>query len=340
MGDDTPQIVRVQGSLSGGDIDVGSNKTIIGVGADAALTGFYLNFNSAQNVIIRNLSISGGTDAIAFRYSDHFWLDHLDVSNCGDGLIDITRESDMYTVSWVHFSNHHKTMLLNGGSTHMDDMGKLNGTVHHCWFDGSDTRNPRAGFGMIHVINNLYNNNDYCIGLHSCCKVVAERNYFRDTRDCIHQMYTSDTSDPEYGSAISIDNIFDNSSGDDSDGVGFTVTDYYLYDFFSHPGADVPSVVEGGRGPNAAYGEIGLMPIPGQGAVAVSNSTLSWKTVRGPVVRVSPHEAGLFDGALPRLGHRALSWRTVARSQRSCPVERALVDSDIITFFHPFRSNG
>ncbi|MGD8859485.1 MAG: hypothetical protein PVI30_05695 [Myxococcales bacterium] len=51
--------------------------------------------------------------------------------DCGDGLIDITRESDHYTVSWVRFSKHHKTMLLNGGFTHFEDRGKLNGTVHH-----------------------------------------------------------------------------------------------------------------------------------------------------------------------------------------------------------------
>jgi pectate lyase len=237
---------------------------------------------NSQNVIIRNLNISGGTDAIAARHTDHLWIDHVDVSDCGDGLIDITRESDIYTISWNRFSSHHKTMLLNGGSKHMDDKGKLNGTVHHNWFDGSDTRNPRAGFGMIHVINNLYNKNDYCIGLHSFCKVVAERNYFRNTRDCIHQMYTFDTSDPEYGSAISIDNVFDNSSGDDSDGVGFTVTDYYLYDFMSDPAEDVPSVVEAGVGPSEEFGEIGLMPIPGQGAVGVANSTLSWKTGTTP----------------------------------------------------------
>ena len=91
-------------------------------------------------------------------------------------------------------------------------------------------------------------------------------------------MYTTDTSDGEYGSAISIDNFFDGECHDDSDGVGFTVTDYYLYDFFMDPAENVPTVVEPGVGPAVQYGEIGLMPIPGQGAVGVSNSTLSWKT--------------------------------------------------------------
>ena len=62
--------------------------------------------DTSQNVIIRNLNITGGEDAIAVKYTDHLWIDHLDVSSCSDGLIDITRESDMYTVSWTRFSDH------------------------------------------------------------------------------------------------------------------------------------------------------------------------------------------------------------------------------------------
>jgi pectate lyase len=277
-GDATPRIIRIQGTLSGSDVNIGSNKTLIGMGANARISGFYLNLLNSQNVIIRNLTISGGTDAIAARYTNHLWIDRINTYSCGDGLIDITRESDMYTVSRVWFHDHHKTMLLNGGSTHRSDEGKLNGTVYHCWFDGSDTRNPRTGFGMIHVLNNLYNNNGYCVGLHSLCKTVVERNYFKNTSGCIEQMYTFDKNNGEYGSAISIDNIFDNSSGNDADGVGFTVTNYYLYNFMADPVANVPAIVQADVGPKAEHGEIGLMPIPGQGAVGVTDSVLSWKT--------------------------------------------------------------
>lgn len=279
VGDDTARIVLVQGTISGGDINVGSNKTILGLGNDAKLSGFYLNMNGAHNVIIRNLSISGGTDAIAARQTTHLWIDHLDVSNCGDGLIDITRESDMYTLSWVRFSSHHKTMLLNGGSRHYEDRGKLNGTVHHCFFDGSDTRNPRAGFGKIHIFNDYNLKNGYGIGFHSESKVVAERNFFEDTRNAINQMYNEPGYDPEeLGDAIGIDNVFKNASGDESTGVGFTVTDYYTYDFALDDANSIPEVVRAGAGVKAELGEIGLMPIPGQGAVGVSEPTLSWYT--------------------------------------------------------------
>jgi pectate lyase len=279
VGDNTPRIVLLQGTISGSDIDVGSNKTILGVGSDSGLSGFYLNMNPAQNVIIRNLTISGGTDAIAARYTTQLWIDHVDVSNCGDGLIDLTRESDMYTVSWVRFSNHHKTMLLNGGSTHSSDSGKLNGTVHHCFFDGSETRNPRAGFGKIHIFNDYNLNNGYAIGFHTESLVVAERNYFENTDDAIRQMYDEPGYESwELGDALAIDNVFDNASGDESTGIGFTVGDYYMYDFALDEANDVPAVVSAGAGPKPEYGEIGLMPIPGQGAVGVDYSTLSWAT--------------------------------------------------------------
>lgn len=276
---DEPRIILVKGTLSGSDVNIGSNKTIIGVGSNAKISGFYLNMNDSENIIIRNLEITGGTDGIAARYTDHLWIDHCDLYSTDDGLIDITRESDRYTVSWCIFSNHHKTMLLNGGSTHTSDAGKLNGTIHHNWFDGSDTRNPRAGFGKIHVFNNKYDDNDYCIGLHSGCRVVAESNYFEETSDPIHQMYTSDPNDAEYGSCLEVDNIFFNCSGDiDDDGNGFNVGEYYLHDFLLDSASSVPSIVEPKTGPAAEYATIGLMPTPGQGAVGVDYSTLSWKT--------------------------------------------------------------
>jgi uncharacterized protein YjdB len=41
---------------------------------------------------------------------------------------------------------------------------------------------------------------------------------------------------------------------------------------------DVRSIVQAGAGPSSAYETIGLMPIPGQGAVGVDNPTLQWLT--------------------------------------------------------------
>lgn len=53
---------------------------------------------------------------------------------------------------------------------------------------------------------------------------------------------------------------------------------YYLYDFFLDEAQAVKDIVPAGAGTGAEYGEIGLMPIPGQGCVGVESSILKWKT--------------------------------------------------------------
>lgn len=150
-----PLTILVEGTLSGKLVKIASNKTILGVGSDATLIGAELNMNGVTNIIIRNLTISKARDGIATRRPHHVWIDHCDVSNCGDGAMDITNQSDFHTVSWTRLSNHHKTMLINSGTSHPEDAGTLNTTLHHnCW-DGSKTRNPRVGYGKVYVFNCL-----------------------------------------------------------------------------------------------------------------------------------------------------------------------------------------
>ncbi|MBN2182497.1 MAG: hypothetical protein JW715_11345 [Sedimentisphaerales bacterium] len=274
-----PLTILVEGTLTGERISVASNKTIMGRGADAKLIGIELNMNRVSNIIIRNLTISEGTDGIATRGTHHVWIDHCDVSHCGDGAIDITHRSDFHTVSWTRLSNHNKTMLINSGTSQPRDAGTLNTTLHHIWWDGSVQRNPRVGYGKVHVFNCLYNNNNsYGIGLHSQCLVLAERNYFHDTNDPIHQMYRPDPNDIHHGFCESVDNIFSNCTGDQNDeGKSFPVTDYYLYDFEMDKAADVPAIVKEKVGPAAQFGTLGPLPVPGNGAVNVGmEPSLRW----------------------------------------------------------------
>ncbi|GAA4493297.1 hypothetical protein GCM10023191_030510 [Actinoallomurus oryzae] len=80
---------------------VTSDKTIIGVGTAGRITGYVLNVNQANNVVIRNLTFTGSADdAINVQYSTHAWIDHNDLSNAYDGATDIKRASDYVTVSW------------------------------------------------------------------------------------------------------------------------------------------------------------------------------------------------------------------------------------------------
>jgi pectate lyase len=126
-------------------------------------------------------------------------------------------------------------MLINSGTSQPADRGTLNTTIHHCWFDGSNTRNPRAGYGKIHVFNCLYNGNGYGIGLHSQTQVLAERNFFDKVKNPIKQMYREDPKDPHHGFCGGVDSIFRDCEGQRAiEGTTFVPKAVYGYEFALH----------------------------------------------------------------------------------------------------------
>ncbi|SNT30802.1 pectate lyase [Asanoa hainanensis] len=173
-------------------VNVGSNKTIVGLG-NARLNGVFLRLDGSSNVIIRNIThedsrdcfpvwspTDGATgnwnaayDNIWVRNSNHVWVDHntfTDADNpdsaqplhfgrpyqVHDGQVDITNGSNYVTVSYNRFTNHDKTMLIGSTNTPGADVGALKVTVHHNEFEGSVQRAPRVRFGQVDVYNNLY----------------------------------------------------------------------------------------------------------------------------------------------------------------------------------------
>jgi pectate lyase len=71
-------------------------------------------------------------------FSHHVWIDHNDLAQGFDGLIDIKRGSSYITVSWDHTRHHTKNMLLghdDGNSP--PDVGRLKVTYHHNWLDNT-----------------------------------------------------------------------------------------------------------------------------------------------------------------------------------------------------------
>ncbi|MCO5973525.1 pectate lyase family protein [Actinoallomurus soli] len=180
-------IIKVNASISLSSMTkVTSNKTIIGVGTAGKITGYGLNVTNAKNVIIRNLTFTGsGDDAINVQYSTNVWIDHNDLSNAYDGLVDIKRASDYATVSWNHFHNHDKTALLGHSDDNgSEDIGHLRVTYVHNWFDKTTQRHPRVRFGNpVHVFNNYYGAvTSY--GVASTCNagVFVENNYFENVK--------------------------------------------------------------------------------------------------------------------------------------------------------------
>jgi pectate lyase len=145
-------------------------------------------------------------DNISLTTATHVWADH-NAFNDGDnpdssqplyfdrpyqvhdGALDITRGSDLVTVSWNRFTDHDKTMLI--GSTDnpgtpgspTSDRGKLRVTVHHNLFANVGQRAPRVRFGQVHVYNNYYIIPDaesyvYSWGVGFESQIYAQNNYF------------------------------------------------------------------------------------------------------------------------------------------------------------------
>ncbi|MBX9243285.1 pectate lyase [Actinotalea ferrariae] len=172
---------------------IGSRTTVVGVGDDARIVGANLRIRDADDVIVRNLTVSDSTDCfpewdpgdgatgnwnsrydnISVWTSTHVWVDHTTLDSGAvppsaldtvhgrpyevhDGLLDITHSSDLVTVSYNVFGEHDKTMLIGSSDSRTADRGTLRVTVHHNHFVDIGQRAPRVRYGQVHVYNNLY----------------------------------------------------------------------------------------------------------------------------------------------------------------------------------------
>jgi pectate lyase len=225
---------------------VAANKTIIGVGSGATITGGGLNVASVSNVIIRNLNFrSWGDDAINVQYSTRVWVDHNSFSNGYDGAVDVKRASDYVTVSWNKFFNHDKVGLIghsdsNGG----EDIGKLRVTYYANWFDGTTQRHPRVRFGNpVHVVNNYYRGNSG-YGVASTCNagVYVERNYFENVGSTV----VTQTGDSPQGNVKLLNNWLANSGTPASRNASSVAAIPYSY--VVDAAENVKSLVTGGAG--------------------------------------------------------------------------------------------
>jgi pectate lyase len=178
-------------------IQVGSNKTIIGLGRTGKLGGANLILDRVSNVIIRNLAFEDAADCfpawtptdgdagnwnslhdnLTLTAATNVWVDHCTFTDgpnqdslqpvyfgrpwqVHDGLFDIIRGSDLVTASYNNFFEHDKTMLIGSTNTPGVDVGKLRVTLHHNRFANVGQRAPRVRFGQIDMYNNYFYQTD------------------------------------------------------------------------------------------------------------------------------------------------------------------------------------
>lgn len=271
-----PLIVKVKGTIdfretslkSNDRYIVASNKSIIGLGADACIRGAELRLRGVRNVIIRNLTLLDSPDtAIAISTgTERVWIDHCTISGAPDGLIDITTGADLVTVSWCHLRNAERMGLTGRVNDKATDKGAIRVTYHHNWFEDVSIRVPYGAWGKIHVFNNYYTNiENYGIGIAAGSRIVSEANFWEGAR----RSYLVRDKDvgwgPDPGTMVDQGSIFTRIGRDDQ-----TVPDIPIgwkpgreYAYAKNHALNVPRLVKSGAG----AGVIQKDPVPpGSGA--------------------------------------------------------------------------
>ncbi len=311
-----PYTILFEGTLSltnEQDIDVASDKTIIGLNGRAVLKGIGFRGNGVHNVVIRGFTIRNAhQDAIAFRQSHHVWIDHCDLGSSDDGLLDFTIGSDLLTASWNRLHHHNKVSVCNSGTQHPEDVDRINVSYHHNAFVENTQRNPRVGYGCGHIWNNYYEEiTSYCIGFFCGARVIAEQNSFLRCQNPFNQMYSKDYASPFYGFVSSVDNRFIECSGC-MEGIDYAFDAESLYDYRMtlHQADEVADVVKSQAGPIAGL-EYDLIPLPNHGRIHYPHHspTLKWSKAPGAKayhVYLSPSLEGLDAARLGKTASNAI----------------------------------
>ncbi|GAB3700249.1 pectate lyase family protein [Nocardiopsis oceani] len=200
---DEPLVVEVEGGIDlDGDVPVASDKTLVGGGDGAELTGGGLVLDGSSNVILANLTMDTDGSAISvLGGAHHVWVDGSTFSGGGDGaLVSVTDGADHVTLSWNHFTEAASAISVGGRD---DDPGALRVTVHHNYFDGTSGRHPRArNAEHVHVFNNYFRiNPDYGVQSAYDSNVLVEGNYFEGTPVSV----STEEDDP--GNVVTRDNL-------------------------------------------------------------------------------------------------------------------------------------
>jgi len=230
-------------------IVVGSNTTIDGRNRRITLTNRGLLLSRVQNIIVHGIRIEDGVRGDAIRIvneSRDIWIDHVTLKNFDDGLIDITRESTAVTVSWCHFRDHRKVMLL--GADQNDEGDRImRVTIHHNWFERTNSRHPRVRYGRVHIYNNYFDRwGHYAVGISQRAEAYIEHNVFQADDDN-SAIITQVGEDPERGRICTTHNRHLNGSREaEEDCDGFRRPDYP----YSHDDdlEDVADIVKNGAG--------------------------------------------------------------------------------------------
>lgn len=259
-----PYVIVVAGAITmnpvGKEIKVASDKTIVGSGTSGHIVGggFFLG-QGVHNVIIRNLTIRDthqgvwndkehDFDAIQMDGAHHVWIDHNDLRNMADGLIDVRKDSTYVTVSWNEMSHNNKTFGIGWTENVLTDI-----TIHHNWIRETEQRNPSTdNCAHAHLYNNFLEDvpgtdisSSYGNYSRGGTRMVLENSYFQGVKNPVIKDATA--------TVVQRGNVFSGTSGrNESGGTAFDPKAYYSYTL--DRAADVPALLKSGTGPRSSIG--------------------------------------------------------------------------------------
>lgn len=162
-----------------------SNITFEGVGENARISGWGIEIREAENIEVRNLgfgeqpddgvSIQTKNRNLWVHHNEYFWGKDMGGDKTkGDGSIDMKTDSSYITVAYNVFHDTGKGLAMG-----FNDPEQFYVTIHHNFFNASDSRHPRVTKASVHVFNNyFYDIRTYGVGAATNSNVFVENNYF------------------------------------------------------------------------------------------------------------------------------------------------------------------
>jgi pectate lyase len=265
--DGEPRVIEIASVFSVPRLSVASNKTLIGVGANARIDGGIRIRGSADvvisNVIVKNLRVNGRTtdvdgDAVQVYNAHHVWIDHVEIYDGVDANLDVVHGSNWVTVSWSKFhytsaapdpEHKYSTLIGHSDDNAEEDTGRLNVSLHHNWWaEGVTERMPRVRFGKVHSFNNLFASpgNNYCLRAGRSAALLIENNYFQGVSNP-HEF--NNDEDEQTAHITERNSVYSAVSGSQVRGGGGTPFSSAPYTLTLDPAAEVPARVQACAGP-------------------------------------------------------------------------------------------
>jgi pectate lyase len=184
------------------EIVIQSDKTIDGRGAQVHIAnGGGLTIQNQHNIIIHNLHIhdikhtDGGNvavspnhftprtradgDGVSIFNGSNVWIDHISMSLCEDGMVDVVAASTAITISNCHLTNHNDVMLFGANDNQPEDKVMQVTVAFNHFGRGLVQRMPRCRYGFFHVVNNDYTHwLMYAIGGSSNPTIISQGNRY------------------------------------------------------------------------------------------------------------------------------------------------------------------